>query len=111
MSDRELNAEIVKSGMWLYDKLVPSEVWIVRQNFEYHYEEDYSDAPEGLNQDGEQFQVVLARNSEKIGLGPSGLSLTETIAAAEKIIPTEVQWTDHILGRLYGGRRYLVTPE
>jgi hypothetical protein len=42
MAERELYAEIVKSGTWLYDGLVPADVWIVKQNFEYHYEEEYS---------------------------------------------------------------------
>jgi hypothetical protein len=51
MSERELHAEIVKSGTWLYDEQVPSEVWIVKQDFEYHYEEDFSDGPEQLNRE------------------------------------------------------------
>ena len=39
MSERELRAEIVRSGKWLYDGAVPFEVWIVRQNFEYWFVE------------------------------------------------------------------------
>jgi hypothetical protein len=42
MAGRELYAEIAKSGTWLYDGSVPSEVWIVKQDFQYHYEEGYS---------------------------------------------------------------------
>lgn len=38
MGEKQERAEIVT---WLYDGLIPSEVWIVKQNFEYHYEEDY----------------------------------------------------------------------
>jgi hypothetical protein len=60
------NAEIVKSGTWVYDGLVPwlvpSDVWIVKQNFEYHYEEEYEGEPEKLNEDGECFSVVIAGN-------------------------------------------------
>jgi len=36
--ERKLNAEIVQSATWFYDGLVPAEVWIVKQNFEYHYD-------------------------------------------------------------------------
>jgi hypothetical protein len=62
MAERELYAEIVKSGTWLYDGLVPADVWIVKQNFEYHFEEEYSGEPEKLNEDSECFSVVIARN-------------------------------------------------
>ncbi len=48
MAEKTLNAEIVKSGTWLYDSLVPHEVWIVRQNFDFYYEEGYEDHPEAL---------------------------------------------------------------
>jgi hypothetical protein len=86
-NERELCAEIVQSGTWLYDNQVLSEVWIVKQNFEFHYEPDFPDGPEELNADGETFQVVIARDGRKIGLGPARLSLPEAILAAE-----EDQW-------------------
>ena len=38
MEDRELWAEIVQSGTWLYDGQVLRDVWIVRQNFGTAYE-------------------------------------------------------------------------
>jgi hypothetical protein len=95
---------------WLYDEQVPSEVWIVKQDFEYHYEEDFSDGPELLNSEGEAYQVVIARNGEMIGLGPSRLSLADAVSAAEEVITTGVVWTNHVLQRLYGGRYYCTTP-
>ncbi len=49
MKERKLRTEIIQSGSWLYDDQVLTEVWIVRQNFEYHYEPDYSAGPEKLN--------------------------------------------------------------
>jgi hypothetical protein len=109
MAERELYAEIVKSGTWLYDGLVPSEVWIVKQNFEYHYEEGYSEEPEKLNEDGECFSVVIARNGTKIGRGTEEMTLVEAIAAAERGI-AGLTWDDHLLQKLYGGRRHSRTP-
>jgi len=109
MAERELYAEIIKSGTWLYDGLVPSEVWIVRQNFEYHYEEDYADGPERLNEDSECFSVIIARDGSKIGRGPEALSLAEAVLAAESETPGLI-WDDHILQTLYGGRRHSRTP-
>jgi hypothetical protein len=105
-SERELSAEIVRSGTWLYDNTVLSEVWIVQQNFEYHYEAEFSDGPEELNTDGLTYQVVLARNGRKIGLGPARLSLFEAVSAAEGVIPAEIKWTNHIQQRLFGERQY-----
>lgn len=46
MSERELRSEMVQSGAWLYDNSVPTDVWVVKQNFEYWYEPDFSDTPE-----------------------------------------------------------------
>ncbi len=106
--DRELSTEIVKSGTWLYDNAIPHEVWIVKQNFEYHYEEGYEDGPEQLNADGEAYQVVYSRDGRVSALGPARLSLEEAIAAAEAITST-ITWTNHILQRLYGGRWYSKT--
>jgi hypothetical protein len=109
MPERELQAEIVKSGTWLYDGSVPSEVWIVKQNFEYHYDEEYSDEPEALNKDGENFSVVIARDGRKIGRGPEKLSFTDAVVAAEELIPGII-WTNHLLQKLYGGRWHSRTP-
>ena len=41
MSERELRAEIVQSGTWLYAGEILTEVWIVKQNFESLYEPDF----------------------------------------------------------------------
>ena len=110
VSERELRAEIVQSGTWLYADQVPTDVWIVKQNFEYHYEGDYSDGPEELNADGEAFQVIMARAGRMISLGPARLSLTEAISAAEEVISAKINWTNHIRQTLSGGRWYSVEP-
>lgn len=110
MSNRELRAEIVQSGTWLYADQVPTDVWIVKQNFEYHYEEDFADGPEELNSDGEAFQVVMARGRRMISLGPARLSLSEAISAAEEVIRTKINWTNHIQQKLFGGRWYSLDP-
>jgi hypothetical protein len=86
MEDRELWAEIVQSGTWLYDGHLPTEVWIVRQNFEYQYEAEYSDREEDLNEDGDAYQVVLARSGY---VGPAGLALSDAVKLAEDWCPAE----------------------
>jgi len=55
----ELQAQIVKSGTWLYDGKVPHEVWIVRQNFDYYHDPGYQDEP-CLSDDNRIFQVLYA---------------------------------------------------
>jgi hypothetical protein len=111
MSERQLLAEIVQSGTWLYDNQLLSEVWIVKQNFEYHYEPDFPDGAEDLNSDGETFQVVIARDGRKIALGPAGLSLHEAISAAQRVIRAHINWTNHVQGKkLSGGRQYFLEP-
>lgn len=110
MAEKELNAEIVRSGEWLYDGAVPSEVWIVRQNFEFWFDEGFSDEPEQLNEDGELFQVVFARNGKMMSLGPDELSLGGAVASAEAVLNGKIDWTNHRNQNLFGGRRYSIVP-
>lgn len=109
MPERQLYSEIMKSGIWLYDNSVPTDVWIVKQNFEYWYEPDFSDELEKLNGDGEAFQVLFVR-SGLITIGPSELSLAAATAAAEKVVTTPINWTNHIQQQLFGGRYYSLVP-
>ena len=67
-------AEIVKSGTWQYDECVSHEVWIVKQNFDFYFDEGFEDAPEDLNEDGEVFQVVVAKDGN-VRSGWTGISL------------------------------------
>jgi hypothetical protein len=110
MIEREEQTEIVKQGIWLYDDQLPWEVWIVKQNFEFHYEKGYEDGPEELNSDGEAFQVVYARDGQSNGTGPTRLSLQEAISAAEEAISPGIVWTNDVSRKLYGGRRYSTYP-
>ena len=110
MSERELRAEIVQSGTWLYAGEVLTEVWIVKQNFESLYEPDFDDDPEELNGEGEAFQVVIARANQMISLGPATLSLLEAISAAEEVISTKIRWTNDFNRRLLVGPRYSIEP-
>jgi hypothetical protein len=98
-------AEIVKSGTWLYEGHVKYEVWIVRQNFEYHYDEGF-DEKERLNADGESFSVLCLRDIKVIGGVQESLSLKEAVAAAERAVPQGINWDDHRLQPLFGGRKY-----
>ena len=110
MSEREFRTEIVQSGKWLYAGEVLTEIWIVKQNFESWYEADFDDHPEELNDEGETFQVVFARSRQKISLGPARHSLLDAISAAEEVIDTKINWTNHSNQKLFGGCRYSIKP-
>jgi hypothetical protein len=98
-------AEIVKSGTWLYDKQIPYEVWIVKQNFDYFYEEGFEDEPERLNENGGLFQGLLAADGRRHLLG-SAFTLEETVAKTEATLQHRVEWDDHRIQPLFDGRRY-----
>lgn len=84
-------------------------MWIVKQNFEYHFEEGYTDEPEALNDRGECCSVIIARNGAKIGRGPEKMSLADAVRAAEVGTPGLI-WDDHLLQTLYGGRLHSLMP-
>ena len=105
-------AEIVKSGRWLYDEQVPHEVWIVRQNFDFHYDEGYEDEPERLNQDGEVFQVLIAReNMVENVVSPACFTIDEAVTLAEKVIQHNIMWDDRRLQQLFDGRKYRLSTD
>ena len=99
-------ADIVKSGTWQYDECVLHEVWIVKQNFDFYYDEGFEDAPEDLNEDGEVFQVVVARDGKVKSVGLAFHSAEEAVAKAHQIIPHGIEWDNHRLQPLFHGRRY-----
>jgi hypothetical protein len=108
---KEERAEIVKSGTWLYDSIVTHEVWIVKQNFEYWYEEGF-DGAERLNAHGELFAVLYAHDGRLLRpCGSEFFSIEEAVAAAVCEVPQGVQWDNHRLQALFGGRRYSLRPQ
>ena len=103
-------AEIVKSGFWDYGEAVEYEVWIVKQNFEYHYEEGFDEA-ERLNSAGEVFAVIYAQEGQRIGSVEDFVTLNEAVTAAERAIPQGIRWDNHRLQPLFGGREYRLQPD
>ncbi len=99
-------ALIVKSGSWLYDGLVRHEVWIVRQNFDYYFDAGFEDSPEDLNEHGELFQVVVAKDGVVLSVMPASHSMEEAIAKAHQTIQQSIEWDDHRFQPLFGGRHY-----
>ena len=99
-------AQIVKSGTWLYDGGVLHEVWVVRQNFDFYYDDGFEDAPEDLNEDGELFQVLVARQGKVLSVGLAFRSIEDAVAKAHQLIPQGISWDDHRLQPLFGGRKY-----
>ena len=78
---KEERAEIVKSGTFFYDNKVQYEVGIVKQNFEFCFEEDYDDK-ERLNDNGETFRVLYLKANEVVSGGSEFFTLDEAIAGA-----------------------------
>jgi hypothetical protein len=104
----ELQAQIVKSGTWLYDDTVPHEVWIGRQNFDYYDDEGYRDTP-GVSPDDEIFQVLFVYEAQLRSVSRACKSLDEAITVAEEKCPMIV-WRNHRLQRLFHGRLYKLEP-
>ena len=112
MAEKALYAEIVKTGTWLYDNQVPHEVWIVRQNFDFYYEEGYEDGPEVLNPEGELFNLVFAFDGNVRSVGPAAMSLEEAVTEAnQRLAQHQLIWDDHRLHRLFRARYYSLNDD
>ena len=99
-------AQIVKSGTWQYDGCVLHEGWIVKANFDFYCDEGFEDAPEDLNENGELFQVVVAKDGKVLSVSLAFHSVEEAIAKANNLIPQGITWDDHRIQSLFGGRKY-----
>jgi hypothetical protein len=107
-NSKQERAEIVKSGTWVYAEGVRYEVWIVKQNFEYFFEEGYDDS-ETLNESGESYKILYLHDGMVIAGGSEFLRLDDAISAANKAIPQGIDWDDHRIQPLFGGRQYRVS--
>jgi hypothetical protein len=99
-------AQIVKSGTWLYNGSIPHEVWIVRQNLDYHVDPGYEDAAENLDEDGEFFQVLIASNGAVSSVLRAYPSIAGAIGGAHQAICQGINWDDHRIQPPFGGRSH-----
>ena len=87
--------KVLKSGTWLYDSQVEKTILIIRQNWDYYYEEGYdSDLPD-LNEAGEAYYLVYDGPDESGNYHPNSktcLSLEEALRLAEETIVSEIRW-------------------
>ena len=82
-------------------------MWIVRQNFDYYYEESYKDGPEELNSGGELFQIVFAFDGIVRSVAPAKLTIQEAVFDAEsRLQDHQLTWSNHRLQKLYNARYY-----
>jgi hypothetical protein len=100
----ELKAKIVQSGTWLYDGLVPHEVWIVEQNFNYYDDKDYQDTP-CVGPEEIVYQILFAHEGQVLNISLISRSIDEAIRIAEEKCPDMV-WDNHRLQPLFHGRYY-----
>ncbi len=98
-----LKAEVVKVGTWLYDENVEMSVRIIRQNWDYYYEEGYDDEPPRLNSEGHAYYVDYGapippkpgNPYQQVGYPSRSrtcLSLEEALELAHQGVPSEITW-------------------
>lgn len=99
----EPESKIIQVGTWLYDGTVEKSVRIIRQNWDYFYEEGYDDDPPDLNADGHAFYAVYGApvppepGNPYLGEGYTSRSRTclsreEAIELAEASVVGPISW-------------------
>lgn len=91
--DKERNVQVMKTASWLYDESAKMTVKIIKQNWDYYYEEGQTDSLPNLNEQGEAYYVILD-NSAKANPHRSRtcLSLSKAIQFAEEILQNRITW-------------------
>ena len=108
----DLDAKVVRVGTWLYDASVEKAVRIIRQNWDYYYEEGYSIDPPDLNADGYAFYAVYgapwlpepgspSRPTDYFSRSRTCRSLDGFVEVAETTIAGPITW-----GRLPAGEQF-----
>ena len=96
-SHMEHRQKIIKSGTWLYDGQVEKTISIIRQNWDYYYEEGYDSDPPDLNEAGQAYYLVYDGPDEKGEYHPNSktcLSLEEALRLAAETIVSDIRWHD-----------------
>lgn len=89
----ENKIEIIKKGHWLYNNEIPISIEIVKQNWDFYYEEGYENEPPDLNELGEAYYVIFDDYTDirYATRSHTCLSLNEAIEYAESKIES-VTW-------------------
>ena len=87
-------SKVIKKGTWLYDDTIPTRVEIIKQNWDYYFEEGYDDLPPDLNENGEAFYVIFGEYSNLVDAKHSQTCFSENEAfeLAEKISQGNIKW-------------------
>lgn len=86
--------EIVKKGYWLYDNDIKKPISILKQNWDFYYEEGYENEPPDLNSDGEAYYVIFDNFSDLryANRSQTCFSEKEAIALAENKVTGKISW-------------------
>ena len=87
--------KVIKSGTWLYDGQVEKFVLIIKQNWDYYYDEGYDTDPPDLNEAGDAYYLVYDSPDEQGSFytqSKTCLSLQEAIRLAEETIVGDICW-------------------
>jgi hypothetical protein len=57
--------ETIKKGVWFYDNIIEIPVSIIKQNWDYYFEEGYTEGEPHLNSEGFAFYVVGNDNASR----------------------------------------------
>ena len=86
---------VVKKGSWFYDNSTRKEIRILKQNWDYYYEDGYSEGDPHLNKDGYSFYVVFDEPSEDgtySSRSETLYSLEEAVKYANEKVIGEIIW-------------------
>lgn len=87
---------IVKRGNWKYDNTVLKPIVIIKQNWDYYFEDGYTEGEPHLNSDGFAFYVVFDEPLEDgsyMSRSETLYSLNEAVKFAENQVG-EITWTN-----------------
>lgn len=87
-------SEIVKTGQFNKEWLGRKKVLILKQNWDFYFEEGYTEGQPCLNENGEGFYVIYDsfEDLQASNRSKTCLNLNEAIDLAEKMIESQIVW-------------------
>ena len=87
--------EVIRCGVWLYAGSIETPVYVIRQNWDYYFDDGYTDGEPSLNDDGEAYYLSYAGPQDGEFHRPFSrtcLSEYEAIQLAEELLAGGVRW-------------------
>ena len=90
----EKTIDVLIKGIWNYAEDVNKPIEVIKQNWDFYYEDGYEDEPPDLNDNGEAYYVIFGEYSDirYANRSRTCLSIEEALSLAKEKTNDKITW-------------------